>query len=318
MLCDPVVAQDVDALYRLLLGRAPEAGIVDRIVATRRPVAEILASILDCDEYFRRTVSLNDNASFYSSETNDIRLSSSPQEMLALEAHVRRIWSNFGRETPYWSVLTSEEYRRGLDPDKERQFYDTGARDVRTFLAACRRNNVRAPSEGAVVDFGCGVGRLGEHLSAHFAHYIGVDISAPHLEITRAHLAKLRRTNVLLSLTPDFLDSAEGFDCFFSLIVLQHNPPPIIGLILDRVLERLRPGGVAFFQVPTFLHGYRFDVADYLGSRQGEGELEMHAFPQSKVHELITKHGCQLVEMLADGMAGGIGRSHTFLVQKPI
>jgi hypothetical protein len=44
----------------------------------------------------------------------------------------------------------------------------------------------------------------------------------------------------------------------------------------------------------------------------------MHAFPQSEVHRLVARHRCRLVEMVADGMDGGIGRSHTFLIQKPV
>src|SRR5271169_236009 len=41
-------------------------------------------------------------------------------------------------------------------------------------------------------------------------------------------------------------------DLFFSIIVLQHNPPPVILGILDAAFAGLRPGGLAFFQVPTY------------------------------------------------------------------
>jgi len=46
--------------------------------------------------------------------------------------------------------------------------------------------------------------------------------------------------------------------------VLQHNPPPLIAMILARLLAGLAPGGVAYFQVPVWLPGYRFRVADLL------------------------------------------------------
>ena len=45
------------------------------------------------------------------------------------------------------------------------------------------------------------------------------------------------------------LDTLPEFDLFFSMIVLQHNPPPLIALMLEKIAARLRPGGVAVFAV---------------------------------------------------------------------
>ena len=99
--------------------------------------------------------------------------------------------------------------------------------------------------------------------------------------------------------TAENLHPAEGFDLWFSRIVLQHNPPPIIMAILERVFALLAPGGVAIFQVPTYQVGYSFSVAKYLEKPLGE-EMEMHMVPQGAVLEAAWRHGCRLLEMRED------------------
>jgi hypothetical protein len=41
-------------------------------------------------------------------------------------------------------------------------------------------------------------------------------------------------------------------DAVVTLIVLQHNPPPVIKLILRSLLDALKQGGVAYFQLLTY------------------------------------------------------------------
>jgi hypothetical protein len=38
-----------------------------------------------------------------------------------------------------------------------------------------------------------------------------------------------------------------GFDFFYSVIVLQHNPPPVIVHMLKTVFAQLNPGGIGYF-----------------------------------------------------------------------
>ena len=55
--------------------------------------------------------------------------------------------------------------------------------------------------------------------------------------------------------TVDEMVNLERVDLVYSLIVLQHNPPPVIRLIVRAFLKALNPGGVAYFQVPTTVAG---------------------------------------------------------------
>ena len=113
------------------------------------------------------------------------------------------------------------------------------------------------------------------------------------------------------------LDMLPKFDVFYSVIVLQHNPPPVIGVVLKKILSKLRGGGIAYFQVPTYALGYQFDCKTYLRGFMRNTRMEMHVFPQRELFELIREQGCRLVEMREDNYVGtGNMISNSFLVIK--
>jgi SAM-dependent methyltransferase len=108
------------------------------------------------------------------------------------------------------------------------------------------------------------------------------------------------------------------FDLWFSRIVLQHNSPPIIALILRRALSLLAPGGVAVFQVPTYAKNYAFMLDRYLGRLDQDGQIEMHVLPQHVVFAIAAEAGCVALEVLEDGSIGIANwQSSTFAVHKP-
>jgi hypothetical protein len=111
------------------------------------------------------------------------------------------------------------------------------------------------------------------------------------------------------------LDELPAFDVLFSILVLQHNPPPVIAHIIDRLLRGLKPGGVAYFQVPTFRAGYRFSTKEYLES-SGQG-MEMHVLPQRYIFPIAGRNGCEVIEVGPDNMTWSLDFvSTTFLLQK--
>jgi hypothetical protein len=86
--------------------------------------------------------------------------------------------------------------------------------------------------------------------------------------------------------------------------------------MLRNILCRLRPGGLGYFQVPTYLVGYEFDADAYLESELKLGTPEMHVFPQAALVDTIERSGCRLLEMREDGAAGIQAISNRVLVQK--
>jgi SAM-dependent methyltransferase len=93
---------------------------------------------------------------------------------------------------------------------------------------------------GRVLDAGCGSGRLTHMLAAHFDEVIGVDISAPLIDIARQ-----RSDANVRYVVSDLMALADpaGFDLVFSSATLHHLPDLDGALVHLRGL--VRPGGNA-------------------------------------------------------------------------
>ncbi len=79
-------------------------------------------------------------------------------------------------------------------------------------------------------DYGCGVGRMTRPMAGVPA-VTGCDVSPPHLTLARQ--ASGAAVGFALVSVPEF-GMAAPFDLWFSTLTLQHNPPPVIALILRR------------------------------------------------------------------------------------
>ena len=146
-----------------------------------------------------------------------------------------------------------------------------------------------------------------------FDHVIAFDISQGNLNLAREHLSQSGIKNVDLVLLRDLADieQTSNFDFFYSIIVLQHNPPPVIAKFLRIIMANLNSGGAFLFQLPTHVHKYKFSAEAYLRSNPVGNSFEMHALPMHIALEIIQEAGGSLKEALADGWTGLYG-SHTF------
>ena len=240
-----------------------------------------------------------------------------------LLAHTEQTWTRLGDEEPHWSVISAEQFRQDRLEGHRAEFYASGARDVDVFLAFLARNGVDAAQLHRVLEFGCGLGRVTRHLAERFDEVLALDISPNHLRQAQIHLddcglrnVRWRRLRGLADL--DAADGGPDVDAVFSLIVLQHNPPPVMVTLLERLLRRLRPGGVAYFQVPTHAADYRFRIADYLAHGIGARHIEMHYLPQRRIFRIAHDTGCDVLEVREDDWTGRrrLEVSNTFLLRK--
>jgi SAM-dependent methyltransferase len=112
-------------------------------------------------------------------------------------------------------------------------------------------------------------------------------------------------------------DEFAACEVFFSRIVLQHNPPPIIGTVLKKLIRALKPGGIGIFQVPTYGAGYGFNLREFLQSPQPH-DMEMHCFPQAELFSLVAQAGAGLVEVREDDAPGrrDLFISNNFVIKK--
>ena len=313
-------ADDVAALYRLLLEREPESEAV---------VAEhILAgpSVLDvAHRLYHSGEAAQKRAFAVIAQMNQQRVSSTievdaaPEDLDQLLAHIRSVWSAYGKTEAYYSVLTDPQYlAERMSNEALEKFYSSGKDELRTLSAVFEGHGFDLDGISSVVELGCGVGRVGAALAARFSSYLGVDISMEHLALAQSRFNDLKLTNADFMHLIDFIEGDQRFDLFYSILVLQHNPPPIMNYLLNILFNRLNPGGFVYFQVPHFVYGYDFAVKDYLNGAGRKDEMEVHAFPERELSSLFAKHGIEVVAVVPDQCIGPLGLSNTYLGRKNV
>lgn len=307
--------------YRLLLVREPDsAASLDFLASSARSTRDLRDRILQSQE-FRSQSGLPVQFSMTGDEPpQEVQVNVGPEARERLFRRVQETWHALGEEQPHWSVVTAEEFRPGRIGESLESFYASGEANVATLMRTLARNGIDASRLRRCMDFGCGVGRLTVALAKRFPEVVAVDVSASHLAVARESLSRFGIANASLHRLEAIADVAglPAVDLVYSVIVLQHNPPPVMHALFEGLLARVAPGGAAVIQVPTYLPvGYRFDLAEY---EKGDGrEMEMHPLPQREVFALARAAGMEVLEVLEDAWTGfGSGsRSNTFVMRRP-
>jgi SAM-dependent methyltransferase len=319
----PNDAEDcVKDIYRALLKREPDIDglrlFSDRLRSTG--LRAVLQDFLMSDEFMaKREFPQHD---LNSMAPMAVQTSLSAQALDGLWAHVARVWTGLGKKDPYWSVLTDERYRTSnmTDASIVEEFYASGETDLQYFSAFLARSGLLWKPDMIAAEYGCGLGRVTRFLAKKVARVIAYDISMPHLSAAQTRLDREAICNVdYVHVTQrSDLNTMTKIDLFFSLIVLQHNPPPIILDILQTAFRALNPGGLAFFQVPVYAQNYSFSYGIYRSRLGSAGSMEMHFVPQACILELAQNSGMAVLQVLADGMVGNNPGwlSNTFLLRK--
>lgn len=239
---------DVVMCYRLFLRREPESqNVVDHHLSNSPTVWELIQRFLGSNEH--EAIKIHDGALgiWQRQDGRQINIQASKSANKEILRHVQDVWTIYGKQDPYYSVLIDSAYKaENITLAKTQQFYESGFGNLAHLKLAFERNQIPMNSEWRVLELGCGVGRIAEHFCSAFAHYDGVDISATHLALASDRFAKTGITNGKLWLLDEALNNHMQFDIFYSMIVLQHNPPPVIVFLLDKFLAKLNNNGFAF------------------------------------------------------------------------
>jgi SAM-dependent methyltransferase len=224
----------------------------------------------------------------------------------AMEHHaafelLRTTWTQLGVNQAYWSVLTAEPYRpQNLSAESLQTFFKSGEHDAAALEQLLQSFGATLRGK-AVLDFGCGVGRMLKGLQRLGPRLVmGCDVSDTHLAIARrmvpaAHLHLMDKPAALPT-----LEAAP--DVVYSFLVLQHNRPPLIRHYVAQLLALLAPGGYAVLHIP-------FEIPNYQPQPNANpGEIEMHCLPKAEVYALAEAAGCKLLgEDPTDRCGGGVG-----------
>jgi SAM-dependent methyltransferase len=165
-------------------------------------------------------------------------------------------WRKFGKQDPYFGVLTAERFRKeNLDEAALSDFFTSGEDHIAHILEVASRYVCAELHMNSAVDFGCGVGRLVLPLARRYRHATGIDISEDYIAEAVRNCKKRGVTNA------DFVNSVEQlvsegrrFDLAHSSIVFNHIPWSRGREIIAGLYAVLNPGGVMAIQV---LHRHR-------------------------------------------------------------
>jgi SAM-dependent methyltransferase len=319
--------EDVLACYHFLLGRPPEnEAVVARHLAGGRSVAQLRRRFMTSREFLAR----NPDAADLRGLAIDlppipVEVQAAPEILGRMLARTGAYWQAIGRAAPHWSVLTQDRFRPDSIADSIDAFYASGSRDAELVEAALARHGLSAAALPTCLDFGCGVGRATLALAPLFRRVIGCDISPAHLALAAERAALVGQGNVawqVATVQAPMPDPAamRGWDLWYSRIVLQHNPPPIIAYLLAWAFAGLRPGGVAIFQVPTYRRGYSFAAETYL-AETAPPDMEMHLLPQAAIFALARQAGLDVLEVREDtqfvSQRSDIWLSNLFVLRRP-
>jgi ubiquinone/menaquinone biosynthesis C-methylase UbiE len=246
---------------------------------------------------------------------------------------LRKNWEQFGRDDPYWAILTDPE-KRGQKWDIE-AFYRSGQREIGHLMHFLENQDIQVAKQAAL-DFGCGAGRLTQALADYFEEVVGVDIAESMIELGRKRNPRPDRVTYLHNSHPDLrkLDDA-SMDLIYSNITLQHIPPVHIRTYLVEFMRVLRPEGLLVFQLPAGIRKH-----DEAGKWSWQGWLarlvyrlrldglyrriryfrqpimDMHWLPKSGVEQLLESKGGKILKTQPDQSAGPIFESYRYYCRK--
>jgi SAM-dependent methyltransferase len=219
--------------------------------------------------------------------------------------HVQKTYEAYGKDDPMYAVL-SREHGKGNKWDPE-AFFATGVEEITEamqYLDSLRLEVRR----GRALDFGCGAGRLTQALAGEFEEAVGVDISWSMAESARKFNQQGDRCSFVVN-TEDNLACFEdaSFDFIYTNKTLQHNPPEASTRYIAEFFRILRPGGIAYFQIPSgkrhdpgtfgaWLYGLRRGTLKrWWKSLRGKPPVELHYVNQGIIEEIIRDSGGRLV-----------------------
>ena len=249
----PLTAADVIACYRYILGREPESeAVIQRHLDRAATLEQLRAAFFRSREFRAQNWEVLPLPASFVLPPIKVETEAAPEALAAMLGRVALYWGAIGREAPHWSVLTHARYLPAEIEQNREEFYAGGERDAVLVTNLLHQHAIPLQRIARVLEFGCGVGRVTFPLARRFPEVIGCDVSAAHLEVAGTEAAARGSGNISWhQSTVDKPLPDLDYDLLFSRIVLQHNPPPVMAWLLRQAFARLRPGGIAIFQLPT-------------------------------------------------------------------
>jgi ubiquinone/menaquinone biosynthesis C-methylase UbiE len=162
------------------------------------------------------------------------------------DASMRDFWDQKARENAMYYISSYRAY----DQQDPAEFWKWGGILAEKFLG---ESGCRFTGEEAMLEIGCGVGRMTKYFAGRFRHVTALDVSPEMIRQAQENLAGVNNVRLEVGNGSNLAPYPDAsFDFVFSYIVFQHIPDPNVTLGYIREAGRvLRPSGSFYFQINT-------------------------------------------------------------------
>jgi SAM-dependent methyltransferase len=247
-----------------------------------------------------------------------------------------RDWEAWGRDDPYYGVLSSEDFRIDtLTAERKQAFFRSGEQHVDALLDTIRTTFSADFRPRRSLDFGCGVGRLLIPLARRSDHATGIDVSPSMLAEAAHNCAEQQVHNVDLVGSDDSLSQARGeYDLVHSHIVFAHIDPRRGNALVQALAGKVGPGGFIAVQVlyscnaPRWRRAlvklrYRLPPLNALrnvmrGRPSGEPAMQLHVYDLRALLRMLRQRGFGRVLMVLDAFGNDEFDSVVLVAQRAL
>lgn len=203
---------------------------------------------------------------------------------------MKQAWDERAREDARWYIntvkrdQTDEEFAATAKPDVEKFVFADPI-----FLAGDDTRQLR------LLEIGCGIGRMTQHLAPAFAEVHATDVSGEMINQARARLSHFTNVHLYETNGCDFVALPSAyFDRIFSVYVFQHVPDvEVVRSNIRDAGRTLKPGGLFKFQTCAIT------APEY--AAMPKDTWSGASFPEDEIRRIARDTGLKLVSVLGNG-----------------
>jgi ubiquinone/menaquinone biosynthesis C-methylase UbiE len=207
-------------------------------------------------------------------------------------------WNARAQADPLWHILSDNKYRNIFE------FNRAGLNSAEFVMAKCERF---LQARDAVLDIGCGVGRVLKFIAPCFVYAWGVDVSDEMIRLSKDYLSNTPNAVALLGNGYGLPVSDTSVDLAYSMFVFEHFPEKRIGhSLIAEAYRVLVKGGlfllrIAVAEKPT-------DTGTSWNGVQ---------WTETEIRQAILQTGFVIAEATADTHANPAFKFLTLIGRKP-